>query len=161
MVIAIHPYEPSQREAVIDLSLRAWAPVFEKMEPAVQPYVYGAFYPQGWAVRQAADIGALLDAEADKVLVACDGDALAGWVGVRIHPSDSMGEIYILAVDPAFQRRGVARALMDAAFERMRAAGMRIAMVETGDDPGHAPSRATYESVGFERWPVARYFRQL
>ena len=43
----------------------------------------------------------------------------------------------------------------------MRSAGMQIVMVETGDDPGHAASRATYESIGFERWPVARYFREL
>jgi hypothetical protein len=33
--------------------------------------------------------------------------------------------------------------------------------VETGDDPGHAPARAAYERTGFERWPVARYFREL
>jgi RimJ/RimL family protein N-acetyltransferase len=43
----------------------------------------------------------------------------------------------------------------------MSRSGMRIAMVETGDDPGHAPSRAAYEAAGFERWPVARYFRKL
>lgn len=24
-----------------------------------------------------------------------------------------------------------------------------------------APSRAIYERVGFQRWPVARYFREL
>lgn len=34
-------------------------------------------------------------------------------------------------------------------------------MVETGDDPGHQPSLSTYESAGYERWPVARYFREL
>ena len=36
----------------------------------------------------------------------------------------------------------------------MRGAGMEIVMVETGDDPSHAPSRAAYERAGFERWPV-------
>ena len=50
---------------------------------------------------------------------------------------------------------------MQDAFDRLKNAGMKIVMVETGDDPGHASSRATYEKVGFERWPVARYFREL
>jgi ribosomal protein S18 acetylase RimI-like enzyme len=84
-----------------------------------------------------------------------------GWVGARLHLEDRMGEIYILAVDPDHQRRGVASALMEHAMAAMREAGMEIVMVETGDDPGHAPSRATYEQAGFERWPVARYFREL
>jgi hypothetical protein len=38
---------------------------------------------------------------------------------------------------------------------------MRMVMVETGDDPGHMPARRAYEAVGFERWPVARYFKDL
>ena len=34
-------------------------------------------------------------------------------------------------------------------------------MIETGDVGGHAPARAAYESLGFQRWPVARYFKSL
>lgn len=49
----------------------------------------------------------------------------------------------------------------DHSFDRVRAAGPTVVMVETGDDPGHAPSRAVYEAAGFERWPVARYRRNL
>ncbi|HAJ64916.1 MAG TPA: GNAT family N-acetyltransferase, partial [Cyanobacteria bacterium UBA8543] len=43
----------------------------------------------------------------------------------------------------------------------MKDAGMSIAMVETGGDPGHAPARHTYEKVGFGLFPVARYFKKL
>ena len=35
------------------------------------------------------------------------------------------------------------------------------AALKAADDPGHAPSRATYEQAGFVRSPVARYFRSL
>ncbi len=72
-----------------------------------------------------------------------------------------MSEVHVLAVDPGHQRAGVARALMDHSFSRARAAGMRMVMVETGDDPGHTPARLAYEAVGFRRWPVARYFKDL
>lgn len=161
MLVVIVPFIPVYRDAVVALSLRAWAPVFEEMRPAVQPYVYDAFYPDGWEARQAKDIGGFLDAEGHHAWVALAGDAVRGWVGIRLHPEDGMGEIYILATDPEAQRQRVATALMDHAMAAMRQAGMTIVMVETGGDPGHAASRATYERAGFERWPVARYFRQL
>ncbi len=157
----IEPFTPPLQGQVLALSLRAWGPVFAKLRPAVQSYVYEAFYPAGWAPRQAQDIAAFLKQEGERAWVAVEDGRVLGWIGIRLHPEDSMGEIHILAVDPAWQRRGVARALMEHAMERMRRAGMRIAMVETGDDPGHAPSRASYENAGFERWPVARYFREL
>jgi ribosomal protein S18 acetylase RimI-like enzyme len=159
--VEILPYTSAHRERVLALSLRAWAPVFEKMEPAVQPYVYKAFYPNGWQERQLSEIGSLLDQSAELVSVASVEGNLAGWIGVRIHPDDSMGEIYILAVDPQFQNCGVGSALMDLAFHQIKEAGMAMVMVETGDDEGHAPSRAAYESKGFTRWPVARYFKPL
>ncbi len=161
MPVAILPYQPQHRDAIIALSLRAWAPVFEAMKPAVQPYVYAAFYPDGWAARQAADIAAFLESDAPQIRVAAEDGKLLGWVGIRLHPDDGMGEIYIIAVDPAAQGQGIGAALIEDAHRRMRDAGMKIVMVETGDDPGHAASRATYEKMGFSRWPVARYFREL
>ena len=161
MTITIEPYSPEQRDAVLSLSMRAWAPVFADLEPAVAPYVYKAFYPDGWQARQSSDIESFLDSHGDDVWVALDEGQIVGWVGVRLHHEDTMGEIYILAVDPVAQKSGAARVLIESAFEHMRSANMKIVMVETGDDPGHAASRATYEKLGFERWPVARYFREL
>lgn len=38
---------------------------------------------------------------------------------------------------------------------------MHMMLVETGDDPGHEPARHLYERSGFERWPVARYFKAI
>jgi hypothetical protein len=43
----------------------------------------------------------------------------------------------------------------------MKEAGMSVAMVETGGDPGHAPARHIYEKAGFGLFPVARYFKKL
>lgn len=161
MAFVIERYLQEQTAQVIDVSLKAWTPVFAKMKQAMPAYVYDAFYPDGWEARQVADIKAVLRDEAEAVWVARDGERLVGWAGIRIHPEDAMGEIHIIAVDPARQREGIATAAMEAAFSHMRAAGLKMVMVETGGDPGHEASRATYESVGFEQWPVARYFREL
>ena len=96
-----------------------------------------------------------------RVWVAVEAGAVAGFVAVRLHLESSMGEIYMIAVDPDHQRRGIATALTAFALDWMRRSGMSVAMVEAGDDPGHAPARATYEKAGFDLLPLARYFKKL
>jgi GNAT superfamily N-acetyltransferase len=161
MPIEIIRFDPAIERGIVALSVRSWTPVFERMTPAVPEYVYANFYPKGWEARQVSDIKLFLRSEPENIWVAVDEGVPLGWVGIRLHPEDQMGELYILAVDPEHQRRGIAAALIDHAIAQIRSTGMRMVMVETGDDPGHAPSRAAYESAGFERWPVARYFREL
>lgn len=80
---------------------------------------------------------------------------------MKLHAEDRMGEIYMIAVDPDFQRRGTAAALTQHSLAWLKQAGMTTAMVETGGDPGHAPARRTYESAGFRMLPIARYFKKL
>ncbi|WP_419912024.1 GNAT family N-acetyltransferase [Hoeflea sp.] len=146
---------------VLALSMRAWAPVFEKMKPDVQAYVYEAFYPEGWQIRQKADIETYLGIDDVQTWVATHAQAVLGYIGLRLHPEDRMGEIYILAVDPEYQRQGIGAVLMAFAERRIRDAGMDMVMVETGGDTGHQPARAAYEAAGYDRWPVARYFKKL
>ncbi len=160
-VVLVQPYSDGQRAEVLALSVRAWSSVFPLSQLAVPAFVYDSFYPHGWEARQVAELATLLDGEPHNVDVAISGPVVTGWVCTRLHPEDRMGEIYVLAVDPDHQRQGVGTALMDHALKRASAAGMQMVMVETGDDPGHAPARASYEAAGFERWPVARYFKQL
>ena len=159
--LVIVPYLPEYESSVLDMCTSIWHPVFYSLKDEVPPYVYKAFYPNGWEDRQMSDIGKVLREEADKVSLALWGGELAGLVAIRLHPEDQMGEVHVIGVDPDYQRRGVAQALLDHAQDQMRAAGMSIVMVETGGDSGHAPARATYEAAGFETMPVARYFREL
>lgn len=154
-------YDPAYREELLELAIRAWAPVFPRMESDVPGFVYDSFYPDGWSARQRIDLALVLDGEPENVDVAVIADAPVGWICTRVHRGDSMGEIYVIAVDPPRQGSGVGTALLERAYERARIAGMRMMMVETGDDSGHRPARAMYESDGFVRWPVARYFKDL
>ena len=159
--IEIIPFGPEHKEALLDLTLRAWTPVFAKTQSEVPRFVYDAFYPEGWARRQRADVAALLETEPENFRLAVIGPKLAGFVGIRIHPQDRMGEIHIIAVSPAHQRKGVGRNLLQFAEAHIRAAGMKMIMVETVGDAGHEPARRVYEAFGFEPWPVARYFKPL
>lgn len=156
----IESYESEQREAVVRLSLRAWAPVFESIEDAMDAEVYRAFYPDGWRVSQQEAVEATCADKDTHVWVAIDEGVFAGFVAVKLH-DEVMGEIYMIAVDPDAQRRGIASALTDFATHWMKESGRSVAMVETGGDPGHAPARGAYEKAGFRLLPVARYFKKI
>lgn len=157
----IQLYDPSQREAVVRLSLRAWEPVFDSIQNALDTDVYQAFYPNGWRVSQQKAVEEVCAAEDTNVWIAIDAGAAVGFVAVKLHLEDRMGEVYMVAVDPDFQGRGIGTTLMEFALGWMKDAGMSIAMVETGGDPGHAPARRTYEKLGFGLLPIARYFKKL
>jgi ribosomal protein S18 acetylase RimI-like enzyme len=156
----IEPYDPRHIEDVVRLSLRAWAPVFVSLKQVLMPAVWESFYPEGWQQSQDKSVRDACASADMKTWVAIESGTVAGFVVLRFHEG-KLGEIYMIAVDPDFQRRGIAMALTDFAVARMKEAGMEIAMVETGGDPGHAPARAAYEKAGFRVLPLARYFRKL
>jgi GNAT superfamily N-acetyltransferase len=156
----IEPYVTHQLEAVIRVSLRAWSPVFDSIQQVMDTEVYQHFYPD-WHIVQQKAVEEVCGDEDANVWVVIERDTVAGFVAVKLHSEDCMGEVYMLAVDPDFQGRGIGTALMEFALDWMKDAGMSIAMVETGGDPGHAPARHTYEKAGFELLPIARYFKKL
>jgi hypothetical protein len=43
----------------------------------------------------------------------------------------------------------------------MHAQGMRMAVVGTGGDPGHAPARAAYEKAGYTAFSLVRSYKML
>jgi GNAT superfamily N-acetyltransferase len=159
--IEILPYTQDKRQAVIDLAVAAWTPVFAKTRHDVPRFVYDTFYPKGWEERQRNDVVTLLETEPENIWLACRAADPVGFVGLRTHAEDRMGEIYILAVSPEHQRKGVGRRLMQFAEDHIRSAGMQMIMVATIGDSGHEPARRAYENFGFQRWPVARYFKEL
>lgn len=158
----IQPFNTDQTEAVVRLSLRAWKPVFDSLQEAMNPDIYREFYPDGWRESQQKVVQEMCASDEIEVWVATeDAETVVGFVGVKLHQESKMGEIYMIAVDPDFQGRGIGTALVDCVIAWMKDAGMTIAMVETGTDVGHAPARHTYEKAGFGLWPVARYFKKL
>jgi ribosomal protein S18 acetylase RimI-like enzyme len=152
----IRPYQPADSEAVVRLALRAWEPVFESIRDSLDPAVYETFYPNGWRSHQQSDVEAALADQA--VWVAERDGAVAGFVSIVLHPDDNLGEVHMIAVDPDHQQAGIGAALTDHAVVLMRDSGVKIAMIETGADPGHGPARRLYERSGFGLWPVSRYF---
>ena len=79
-----------------------------------------------------------------------DAGELTGFTAV--HPSD--GEMYLLFVHPDHARRGVGRALLDAAHDVLRTAGCREVFLHT--DEQNEPALAFYEAAGYRRDGMVR-----
>ena len=77
------------------------------------------------------------------------------------HPERSMGEISMLAVDPDHQGGGIGTALTEFALDRLKEAGMTVAMVETGRPRARRGAPHVREKAGYVLLPIARYFKNL
>lgn len=157
----IQPYQDRHLAAIVHLSLRAWAPVFDSIERVMNPEVYREFYPAGWRVSQQQAVETVCVEPKTRVWVAEESGSAVGFVATKVDSDSRLGEIYMIAVDPDFQHQGYGSALIDFALDRLKDAGMTVAMVDTGGDPGHAPARHTHEKMGFGLLPIARYFKKL
>ncbi len=157
----IRPFEDRDAEAVIDLSLRTWAPVFASLERVLGSDIFRWLHPD-WREDQRRAVQEVCAEKKGRVWVAEVERATVGFVATEVFdPERSIGEISMLAVDPDYQGGGIGTALTEFALDRLKDAGMRVAMVETGGDPGHAAARRTYEKAGYILLPIARYFKNL
>jgi GNAT superfamily N-acetyltransferase len=160
MEVQIREYRPDDEEPVVALSLRAWAPVFASLEHVLGSELSRRLHGD-WRQYQDKAVRDVLADPAMPVWVAQAAAGVIGMVAATLHRERLIGEIVMLAVDPDRQHEGTGTALTGFATGWLRDAGMRVAMVETGSDPGHAPARRVYEKADYTRLTVARYFRPL
>lgn len=156
----IRGYRSSDEASVVALSLRAWVPVFVSLEKVLGAKIFRRLHPD-WRADQDKAVRAGLADRAMQVWVAEAAPGLVGFVATKLDSDSLVGEIYMLAVDPAGQDQGIGTALTEMATDWLRTSGMRVAMIDTGGDPGHAPARRVYEKADYTLLPVARYFKAL
>lgn len=159
---SIREYRVGDEDAVVDLSIQAWTPVFECMAAVLGSDLDARLHGREWRVFQAAAVRSTLANPEMKIWVADLDDHPIGFVAAIIRDLDrGLGEIEMLAVDPQHQGSGLGEALTNYATAWLRDVGMRVAMIGTGGDPGHAPARRTYEKAGYLPMPLVRYFKAL
>ncbi|MBC3185987.1 ribosomal protein S18-alanine N-acetyltransferase [Corynebacterium sp. zg-331] len=90
---------------------------------------------------------------------ACDGDLLVGYAGMAVLGPEEAPEceVYTIAVDPAYQGRGLGRALLD---QLLHTADLLAAPVFLEVRTDNAPARALYESCGFRITGTRRNYYQ-
>lgn len=152
----------ADHDTIVALGLRAWEPVFASVEAVLGEELAARLHGEDWREYQAASVRETLAATANHGWVAEAGGRIAGFAVATIADADRrLGEIVMLAVDPAVQGRGIGRALTAHATGWLHDAGMEVVVIATGGDPGHAPARAVYEQAGYTPLPGVQYFKAL
>ena len=95
-------------------------------------------------------------------LMAWRHDALAGFCWTRLHPAaapyepDTLGEIYVIGVDPRHQGLGLGRALVVGGLAHAHDRGARIGMLFV--DAANAAALRLYSALGFATSRVDRAY---
>ena len=161
MPFTLRPLEEADIDPVLDLSIAAWEPVFQSFERILGRALFLMEYPDWPKNQRDAVNGVLRDTEKFTTYVADVEGEVAGFISYTVDESAKTGEVYMVAVSPQYQKRGIGLALNELALAMMRERGVRMAVVGTGGDPGHAPARRTYEKAGYTALPLVRYYKDL
>jgi ribosomal protein S18 acetylase RimI-like enzyme len=157
----IRSYRAADAPQVVDLSLRAWAPVHDSMRGVMGSEIFERLYGDDWRAHQRKEVDDVLADPEMEIWVADVDGTVVGFVAAVLKLDEHLGEIFMLAVDPGSQNRGLGTRLTDLATDWVREAGVPVALVSTGGDAGHAPARRTYEKAGYTQFPSVSYFKAL
>ncbi|WP_395657288.1 mycothiol synthase [Nocardioides sp.] len=80
------------------------------------------------------------------LLVATDGDRLLGFHWTKQH-SETLGEVYVVGIDPAAQGRGLGKLLTLAGLHHLAGLGVNEVLLYVESD--NAPAVAVYSGLGF------------
>ena len=157
----IRPYSEEDLETIVELSLLAWEPVFTAWEQILGPRLYPIAIYSNWRKSQQERVETVCSDEQVETWVAVvDGKAI-GFVAYELNEESKTGEVRLLAVHPENQNHGIGTELNLFALQKLKEGGMKLAVVGTGGDDGHAPARRSYEKVGYTALPLVRYYKAL
>lgn len=164
MNFSIRPMSHADLDDVVQVSLLAWASVFRSFEQVLGSKIYALLYPD-WRRQQSEVVEKICQDEKTHVLVAEVDGQVTGFIAYAVNSAengqDNTGEVELLAVHPDYQNHGIGTGLNNVVLDKMKESGMKLAIVATGGDPGHAPARRSYEKAGYTPLPGVRYYKDL
>ena len=161
MTHKIRVIQENDIDTIVGFAVDAWEPVFASFKTLLGEEIFERLRPN-WRQEQARLVHQTCKNKQkfNTFVAEADGKAV-GFVAVILNKETLVGEIDLLAVDPAYQGQNIGTELNKYALEFMAAKGMTFAEVGTGGDPGHAPARRSYEKAGFTPLPLMRYYKVL
>jgi GNAT superfamily N-acetyltransferase len=146
----IRPTKPEDAPVLEAIRQAAFEPVFASFRAILGEEIYHRAQAHEDAAHGELLASLLREGSGWELYSAVLEGTVVGFVSLQLNLDRLVGEIGLNAVHPDHASKGVGTALYEYALERMRQAGMRVATVATGGDPGHAPARRAYEKAGFD-----------
>jgi ribosomal protein S18 acetylase RimI-like enzyme len=161
MNFQIRPFNHNDMTDIVELSLLAWEPIFTAWKRILGPELYPIAIYLDWRKNQKETVEKYCHDEKCSTWVAEVDGKVVGFVVYELNDTTKTGEVQLLAVHPENQNHGVGTELNLFALQKFRESGMKVAVVGTGGDEGHAPARKCYEKAGFTGLPLVRYYQAL
>ena len=158
----IRPCKESDIPALIKLTIATFRPFFEEyVYPLLGDELFAHQHGR-WERDYQDEVPALHDPSTGRHIAVAEIDrSVAGYVAWGPGERAKSGQIQMLAVSPDHRHQAIGRTLCRHAIDAMRASGVEVVGVGTGDDAFHARARALYESLGFTKIPIAGYLKRV
>lgn len=146
----VRRFESADRDAIQTIRQRAFRPVFESFRQLLGNEIFHAQYDDADA-SQASYLDSICRSESGKeVYVLLASGLVIGFIGLSAELDRKKGEIDLNAVAPEYQGRGGGQLMYAFALRRLKALGVSVVRVSTGNDASHMAAREAYQRVGFE-----------
>jgi ribosomal protein S18 acetylase RimI-like enzyme len=158
----IRPFVAADLDRLIDLTVETFRPFYEGyVRPAYGGELFELHHGR-WQQEYRDELRGLHDPAARRwVVVAEVGGDIVGFVAWNSAERPDHGRIYLLAVSEPYRRSHVGSRLSLHAIDAMKANGVEVVEIGTGEDAFHAGARALYESLGFIKVPIAGYIKKV
>jgi len=151
-VIMIRAFCDSDREVIIDIANRAWAPIRRMSRNALGDKISDLLVGSAGDSRSKGEEVRRKTENAPGDILVCEEDGkVVGFICFTTDNEKKIGTIGNNARDPECDLKGIGQQMYQAVFEIFRKRGMQAARVTTGLDDAHAPARRAYERAGFNR----------
>ena len=158
----IRPFADSDLSTLIELTIETFRPFYDVYVRALLGEEIFRHQHGEWEQDYRNDVPTLHDPAAGRhVAVGEVGGTIGGYVSWRFGEKSDHGQIYLLAVAAPYRGRGLGHELCGHAIEHMKADGVEVVEIGTGDDAFHGAARALYEDLGFTKIPIAGYLMKI
>jgi ribosomal protein S18 acetylase RimI-like enzyme len=157
----IRPFDIDDLPSILALSLLAWEPIFAEWQRLLGPDLFPLAIYSDWRKGQTAVVEKICTDPNITTWVADVQGKAVGFISYEMNASTRIGEVQLLAVHPDCQNSGLGTELNRFALQKLKEAGMKLAVLGTGGDEGHAPARRSYEKAGYTGLPLVRYYQAL